>query len=31
MHVIRADQGLEVGTFGLGQELARARAQQTRP
>ncbi|MBA2420640.1 MAG: glycoside hydrolase family 15 protein [Thermoleophilaceae bacterium] len=30
MHVIRADQGLEVGTFGLGQELARARAQQTR-
>ncbi len=27
MHVIRADQGLEVGTFGLGQELARARAQ----
>jgi len=29
MHVIRADQGLEVGTFGLGQELARARAQQT--
>jgi GH15 family glucan-1,4-alpha-glucosidase len=26
MHVIRADQGLEVGTFGLGQELARARA-----
>jgi alpha,alpha-trehalase len=29
MHVIRADQGLEVGTFGLGQELARARAQAT--
>ncbi len=29
MHVIRADQGLEVGTFGLGQELARARAQST--
>ena len=29
MHVIRADQGLEVGTFGLGQELARARAQRT--
>ena len=29
MHVIRADQGLEVGTFGLGQELARARAKQT--
>ncbi|HLM25936.1 MAG TPA: glycoside hydrolase family 15 protein [Thermoleophilaceae bacterium] len=27
MHVIRADQGLEVGTFGLGQELARARAE----
>jgi GH15 family glucan-1,4-alpha-glucosidase len=27
MHVIRADQGLEVGTFGLGQELSRARAQ----
>ena len=27
MHVIRADQGLEVGTFGLGQELERARAQ----
>jgi GH15 family glucan-1,4-alpha-glucosidase len=27
MHVIRADQGLEVGTFGLGQELTRARAQ----
>ena len=29
MHVIRADQGLEVGTFGLGQELARARAQRS--
>ncbi len=29
MHVIRADQGLEVGTFGLGQEIAWARAQQT--
>jgi alpha,alpha-trehalase len=29
MHVIRADQGLEVGTFGLGQELTRARAQAT--
>ncbi len=29
MHVIRADQGVEVGTLGLGQELARTRAQQT--
>jgi alpha,alpha-trehalase len=27
MHVIRADQGLETGTFELGRELARQRSQ----
>ena len=28
MHVIRADQGMEVGTFAFGRELTRQRASQ---